>query len=113
MALIPAGVNAPGYSDLPAALGASFKQLVVEKLPSGQGFDLAVRDGITGFTFFNVEGHQYDYNPAAQSLAITNGRLLVSKGVSQRAWPPIRRRCNRWKNLRWRSDAANPNRPPD
>ena len=79
MALIPAGVNAPGYSDLPAALGASFKQLVVEKLPSGQGFDLAVRDGNTGFTFFNVEGHQYDYNPAAQSLAITNGRLLVSK----------------------------------
>ena len=82
MALIPAGVNAPGYSDLPAALGASFKQLVVEKLPSGQGFDLAVRDGITGFTFFNVEGHQYDYNPAAQSLAITNGRLLVSKELA-------------------------------
>ena len=38
-----------------------------------------MRDGNTGFTFFNVEGHQYDYNPAAQSLAITNGRLLVSK----------------------------------
>ena len=79
MALIPAGVNAPGYSNLPAALGASFERLVVEKLPSGQGFDLAVRDGNTGFTFFNVEGHEYDYNPAAQALAITNGRLLVSK----------------------------------
>jgi hypothetical protein len=74
-----AGVNAPGYSNLPAALTASLKQLVVEKLPSGQGFDLAVRDGNTGFTFFNVEGHEYDYNPAAQALAITNGRLLVSK----------------------------------
>ena len=82
MALIPAGVNAPGYSDLPAALGASFKQLVVEKLPSGQGFDLAVRDGNTGFTFFNVEGHQYEYNAAAQSLAITNGLLLVSKELA-------------------------------
>ena len=79
MALIPAGVDAPGYSNLPDALTASLKQLVVEKLPSGQGFDLAVRDSNTGFTFFNVEGHQYDYNPAAQSLAITNGRLLVSK----------------------------------
>ena len=79
MALIPAGANASGYSNLPAALGASFKQLVVEKLPSGQGFDLAVRDSNTGFTFFNVEGHEYDYDPAAQSLAITNGRLLVSK----------------------------------
>ena len=38
-----------------------------------------MRDSNTGFTFFNVEGHQYDYDPAAQSLAITNGRLLVSK----------------------------------
>src|SRR5207302_11366083 len=33
MALIPAGINASGYS-LPAALGASLKQLVVEKLSS-------------------------------------------------------------------------------
>jgi hypothetical protein len=74
-----AGVNGPGYSNLPASLGTSLKQLVVEKLPSGQGFDLAVRDGNTGFTFFNIEGHHYDYDAAAQSLAITNGRLLVSK----------------------------------
>jgi hypothetical protein len=78
MTLIPAEVNAPGYS-LPAALDASLNQLVVEKLPSGQGFDLAVRDSNTGFTFFNIQGHQYDYDAAAQSLAITNGRLLVSK----------------------------------
>jgi hypothetical protein len=74
MALVPQNVPS-----LPASLGASLKQLVVEKLPSGQGSDLAVRDGNTGFTFFNIEGHQYDYDAAAQSLAITNGRLLVSK----------------------------------
>src|SRR5437660_9904726 len=43
MALIPAGVNASSYS-LPAALGASLQQLVIEKLPSDGGFDLAVRD---------------------------------------------------------------------
>src|SRR5437016_5981079 len=78
MALIPAGVNASGYS-LPAALGASLKQLVVEKLSSDRGFDLAVRDSNTGFTFFNVEGHQYNYDANAQSLSITNGRLLISK----------------------------------
>src|SRR5882724_10382969 len=78
MALIPAGVSAPGYS-LPAALGASLKQLVIEKLPSDRGFDLTVRDGNTGFTFFNVEGHQYNYDANAQSLSITGGRLLVSK----------------------------------
>src|SRR5882762_1013122 len=78
MALIPAGVNVPGYG-LPAALGASLRHLAIEKLPSDRGFDLAVRDGNTGFTFFNVEGHQYNYDANARSLSITNGRLLVSK----------------------------------
>jgi hypothetical protein len=91
MALVPqnsvagigdAGVNAPSYS-LPTALGASLKQLAVEKLPSGQGTDLAVRDSNTGFTFFNIQGHQYDYDAAAQSLAITNGKLVVSKEFAQ------------------------------
>src|SRR5207249_7572235 len=48
MVLVPAaGVNAPGYS-LPVSLGASIRQLAVEKLPSGAGFDLAVRDDKTG-----------------------------------------------------------------
>jgi hypothetical protein len=51
----------------------------VEKLPSARGFDLAVRDSNTGFTFFNVQGHQYDYDTDAQSLTIRNGRLLISK----------------------------------
>src|ERR1051326_9084571 len=51
IALIPQDVPA-----LPGPLGVSLKQLKVEKLPSNQGFDLAVRDGKTGFTFFNVEG---------------------------------------------------------
>jgi hypothetical protein len=74
-----AGVNAPGYSNLPAALNSSLKRLRVEKLSSGQGFDLAVRDSNTGFTFFNIEGHQYNYDAAAQSFTITGGRLLMSK----------------------------------
>ena len=51
MALIPQNVPA-----LPGALGTSLKQLVIEKLPSGQGSDLAVRDSNTGFTFFNIQG---------------------------------------------------------
>ena len=74
MALIPRNVPA-----LPARLSASLKQLVVEKLPSNQGFDLAVRDSKTGFTFFNVEGGQYDYDANAQSLSIAGRRLLISK----------------------------------
>jgi hypothetical protein len=74
MALIPQNVPA-----LPTQLGASLKQLVVQKLPSNQGFDLAVRDSKTGFTFFNVEGGKYDYDANAQSLSIVGGRLLISK----------------------------------
>ncbi len=74
MALIP-----QGGPTLPVVLGTSLKQLVVEKLPSGKGSDLAVREGNTGFTFFNIERHQYNYDANAQSLAITNGRLLISK----------------------------------
>ena len=38
-----------------------------------------MRDSNTGFTFFNVEGHQYNYDAGAQSLTITGGRLLLSK----------------------------------
>ena len=90
MALIPqAAVNAPSYSNLPAELGASLKQLHIEKLSSNKGYDLAVRDGKTGFTFFNIEGHQYNYDAAAQSLAITNGRLLVSKEFASALGRPL------------------------
>src|SRR6266576_5456686 len=35
-----AGVSAPSYSYLPAALTASLKQLVIEKLPSDKRYDL-------------------------------------------------------------------------
>jgi len=74
-----AEVKAPSYSNLPSALRSSLKRLTVEKLASGQGFDLAVRDSNTGFTFFNIEGHQYNYDAAGQSFTITGGRLVISK----------------------------------
>ena len=66
MALIPveAAVSTAGSSvsqatRLPLQLGASFKQLTIEKLSSSEQFDLAVRDAKTGFTFFNIQGQQY------------------------------------------------------
>ena len=74
MALIPQDVPA-----LPVQLGASIKQLVVDKFPSNQSSGLAVRDSKTGFTFFNVEGGDYAYNANARSLSIAGGRLLISK----------------------------------
>src|SRR5947199_1073392 len=64
---------------LPSALMASINQLAVEKLPSAERFDLAVRDAKTGFTFFNIEGHQYDYDAKGRLLSIQGGRLLISK----------------------------------
>jgi len=75
MPLIGQSRNPSGF---PAALSASINHLVVEKLPTGDAFDLAVRDANTGFTFFNIEGHQYDYDANAQLLRITGGRLLMS-----------------------------------
>jgi hypothetical protein len=77
MALIPSRDG--GIPALPVQLSASAKQLVVEKLPSNQSFGLAVRDSKTGFTFFNVEGGDYEYNASARSLGIAGGRLLISK----------------------------------
>src|SRR6476620_11016144 len=77
MALIPS--RSGGIPALPVPLGASVKQLVIEKLPSNQSFGLAVRDSKTGFTFFDVAGGDYDYNANARSLGIEGGRLLISK----------------------------------
>src|SRR5262249_14448598 len=39
----------------------------------------AVRDGKSGFTFFNVVGQEYAYDAHAQLLSITGANLLVSK----------------------------------
>jgi hypothetical protein len=64
---------------LPEPLNASANQLVVEKLPSSEPSDLVVRDGKTGFVFFNIAGHLYEYDAAAHLLGIKGGRLLISR----------------------------------
>jgi hypothetical protein len=89
MTLIPEEVEAHGHSILPAALRAALKQLAVEKLASDQGFDLAVRDSKTGFTFFNIEGGQYDYDAKAKSLSFAGGRLLISKEFANTLGRPL------------------------
>jgi hypothetical protein len=84
MSLIPRNVPV-----LPALLGASLKQLVVEKLPSHQGFDFVVRDNKTQFTFFDIEGGSYDYKAASRSFAITDARLLISKQFANALGRPL------------------------
>ena len=68
---------------LPAVLAGSLKQLVVEKLSPDAPYDFAVRDGKNGFTFFKIEGHQYDYQAKARLLSIRGGRLVVTKEFAQ------------------------------
>ena len=73
MGLIPQNSAA-----LPAKLNASYQQLIVENKPWGEQFELVVRDGKTGFVFFNIEGQQFEYNPNGHLLNIQMGRLLIS-----------------------------------
>ena len=66
------------YPALPAKLAASYQQLVLEKTAWGEPFELIVRDGKTGFTFFNIEGQEYEYDSNEHRLSVKKGRLLVS-----------------------------------
>lgn len=59
-------------------LGEAYENLVVETLPLGGPFEMAIRDGRTGFTFFNVEGQLFDYSAENRSLGIQMGRLMLS-----------------------------------
>jgi hypothetical protein len=74
MALVPQNRVA-----LPAALTASINRLVIEKATGNEAFDVTVRDALSGFVFFDIQGNQYDYNASAQLLTIQGGRLLISK----------------------------------
>ena len=53
-----------------------------------QPFDLVVRDGKTGFVFFNIEGNLYDYDAAAHLLSIKGGRLLISEEFANKLGRP-------------------------
>src|SRR6266404_364351 len=83
MGLIPGNT-----ATLPGALQASLSQLAIEKLPADASFDLAVRDGKTGFVFFNLEGNLYDYDAAVHLLSIKGGRLLISEEFANKLGRP-------------------------
>lgn len=73
---------------LPAKLNSSFDQLIIEQMPYGEHYDLVIRDGKSGFPFFNIEGHLAEYNPAKQHLNINSGRILISKEFAQQMGRP-------------------------
>jgi hypothetical protein len=78
MGLIPGNSAA-----LPEPLNASANQLVIEKNASDAPYELVVRDGKTGFVFFNIEGHLYEYDATAHLLSINGGRLLISEELAK------------------------------
>ena len=63
---------------LPARLANSYNQLVIEALPFGEQYELAVRDGKTGFLFFNIEGNVYEYDADSREMSVRGARLLLS-----------------------------------
>ena len=73
---------------LPGALNASANQFVVEKIFSGESFDLVVRDRKTGFIFFTIVGHTYDYDARTHVFRVKNGRLLISEGLANKIGDP-------------------------
>lgn len=67
-----------GDSALPGKLGTSLGQLIVDSSPFGSHYSLVIRDAKTGFAYFNVEGHEFVYQPHGRFLSIKGGRLLLS-----------------------------------
>ncbi len=65
-------------SHLPAKLSSSLNNLVLEKIAWGDR-ELVIKDGTSSFTFFDIEGHTFEYDPQTRSFSIREGRLLVSK----------------------------------
>lgn len=63
---------------LPKSLSSSYRQLVLESTEWGQPYELVVRDGKTGFPYFNVEGQDYKYEAADRSFNFQGARLLIS-----------------------------------
>ena len=76
MALVPQNNVA-----LPAVLTASLNRLTIEKAHSGETLDMVVRDAMSGFVFFKIEGNLH-YDASTQLLGIQGGRLLISEALA-------------------------------
>jgi len=74
-------LTAQNAAELPAMLRNSANQLAIEKPASSDGVDLVVRDSKSGSVFYNIEGHQYNYDAGKHLLTVTGGRLLTKDGA--------------------------------
>lgn len=55
------------------------KDLVLEYLPFGGQYSLALRDGSAGDVLFNIEGQVIDYDANTRALTMREARILVSE----------------------------------
>jgi hypothetical protein len=76
MALIPHNTV-----NLPERLSTA--SLVLESMEWGGPYELVIRDAKSGFIFFSIEGHQYQYDGEHHALNVTEGRVLVSKEFAE------------------------------
>ncbi len=67
------------YPELPGKLGTSFQTLALQRTEWGSDYEFAIIDAKTGFTFFNIEGAQLEYDAATRELSLPSGRVLLSK----------------------------------
>ena len=107
-----AGTSVSQATRLPLQLRASLNRLTVEKLASGQGFDLAIRDSNTGFAFFNLQGAAVRLRPRRAVAYHHEWQTAPLKRVCQSTWPAI----SRWfisRNNRYRRDDATDSDHPD
>ncbi len=66
----------------------SFGDVMIESSPFGTEYELLVRDSKTGFHYFNIEGHVFNYEPRERSLTMEPGRVLISEPLAERLGRP-------------------------
>ncbi len=67
---------------LPEPLNSSLSGLTIESMPWGSQYELIIRDANSGFEYFGIEGHQYEYDGAGRSLGISGGRLVLTEAFA-------------------------------
>lgn len=71
-------IKSADTASLPGSFASSRDQIVLESLPFGGDYELAIRDQRTGFIFFNIQGQEPSYDAATKMLSVRNGRLILS-----------------------------------
>lgn len=77
------GLVAKNSTVLPAKLGASHENLVVEMLPWGGQYEMVIRDSKSGYVFFNLVGQEHDYVASERKLSIRGGLLLSDEFAAE------------------------------